>query len=135
MFKKLLLSLIIAVPVVAQADWMEWNKDDEFIIYIDPDRTVKTYETLEQAEVWLKMVVHTDLSKDGLGVGDHRLIKYGVKCKTNELGLLAYYAYKKTKLIDSYIPRSTQYEPVIPDSKGESILYAVCSALYGEDNS
>ncbi len=57
MFKKLLLSLIIAVPVVAQADWVEWNKDDEFTTYIDPDRIVKTYETLQQAEVWLKMVV------------------------------------------------------------------------------
>lgn len=135
MFKKLLLGLIIAVPVVAQADWMEWGKDDEFITYLDPDRTVKTYETLEQAEVWLKMVVHTDLSKDGLSIGDHRLLKYGVKCKTNELGLLAYYAYKKTKLIDSQIFRSPQYEPVIPDSKGENILYAVCDALYGGDNS
>lgn len=135
MFKKLLLSLIIAVPVVAQADWIEWEKDEEFTTYLDPKRTVKTYETLEQAEVWLKMVVHTDLSKDGLGIGDHRLIKYGVKCKTNELGLLAYYAYKKTKLIDSYIPRSTQYEPVIPDSKGESILNIVCHVLYGQDDS
>ena len=37
MLKKLLLSLIIAVPVVAQADWMEWNKDDEFTTYIDPE--------------------------------------------------------------------------------------------------
>ena len=130
-----LLSLIIAVPVVAQADWVEWNKDDEFTTYIDPKRTVKTYETLEQAEVWLKMVVHTDLSKDGLSVGDHRLVKYGVKCRTNELGFLAYYAYKKTKLIDSYVFRSPQYEPVIPDSKGEEILYVVCTALYGEEES
>lgn len=37
MFKKLLLGLIIAVPVIAQADWMEWSKDDEFVTYIDPD--------------------------------------------------------------------------------------------------
>ena len=135
MLKKLLLSLLVAVPVVAQADWMEWGKDDEFVTYIDPDRTVKTYETLEQAEVWLKMVVHTDLSKDGLSVGDHRLVKYGVKCRTNELGFLAYYAYKKTKLIDSYVFRSPQYEPVIPDSKGEEILYVVCAALYGQEES
>ncbi|WP_171497052.1 hypothetical protein [Acinetobacter ursingii] len=41
MFKKLLLGLIIAVPVIAQADWMEWSKYDEFVTYIDPDRTVK----------------------------------------------------------------------------------------------
>lgn len=81
------------------------------------------------------MVVHTDLSKDGLSVGDHRLVKYGVKCRTNELGLLAYYAYKKTKLIDSYVFRSPQYEPVIPDSKGEDILNVVCAALYGEEES
>ena len=120
---------------MAQADWMEWNKDDEFTTYIDPDRIVKTYETVQQAEVWLKMVVHTDLSKDGLSVGDHRLVKYGVKCRTNELGFLAYYAYKKTKLIDSYVFRSPQYEPVIPDSKGEEILYVVCTALYGEEES
>ena len=48
MFKKLLLGLIIAVPVIAQADWMEWSKYDEFVTYIDPDRTVKTYETLNR---------------------------------------------------------------------------------------
>ncbi|HGI7032727.1 TPA: surface-adhesin E family protein [Klebsiella aerogenes] len=134
MFKKLLLSLIVSVPVVAQADWIEWSSDDEYTTYLDPARTVKTYESLEQAEVWIKMVVHTDLSKDGLSVGDHRLAKYGVKCKTNELGFLAYYSYKKTKLIDSYVFRSPQYEPVIPDSKGENILNLVCAMLYDKDN-
>jgi hypothetical protein len=82
MFKKLLLSLIIAVPVVAQADWVEWEKDEEFTTYLDPKRNVKTYETLEQAEVWLKMVVHTDLSKDGLGIGDHRWAVSKLKCNT-----------------------------------------------------
>ena len=39
------------------------------------------------------------------------------------------------KLIDSYVFRSPQYEPVIPDSKGEVILYVVCTALYGEEES
>lgn len=130
MFKKLLLSLLITVPAIAQAEWMYWGKDDEYSTYIDPERTVKTYESLQQAEVWLKMVVHTDLSKDGLSVGDHKLLKYGVKCRTNELGFLAYYAYKKTKLIDSYVFRTPNYEPAIPDSKGENILKYVCTALY-----
>ena len=56
MLKKLLLSLIIAVPVVAQADWMEWNKDDEKAVgaYFFLKHQVKEY-TNDYAKAELAM--------------------------------------------------------------------------------
>lgn len=121
-----------ACPVFAYAEWIEIIEDEEFTTYMDPARITKTYETLEYADFWLKMVVHTDKTKDGLSVGDHRLVKYSVKCKTNELALKAYYAYKKTKLIDQYVFNVPKYKPVIPDSKGEDFTNIVCGILYGD---
>lgn len=133
MFKKLLLSLLVTVPVVAQAEWLELSKSEEFIYYIDPDRTVATVDSLKYGETWLKMVVHTDLTKDGLGIGDHKLVKYKVKCNSNEISYAGLYAYKKGKLIDSYIPRYDEYDPVVPESRGELIAFVVCRYLYGEE--
>lgn len=133
MFKKLLLSLLVAVPVIAQAEWLELSNDKEYKSYIDPDRTVSTSSSLQQAETWIKMIIHTDLSKDGLSVGDHKMAKYKVKCNSNEIGLAAVYAYKKTgQMINSYVPSYVNYEPVIPESKGEFMAYVVCNYLYGE---
>ena len=54
MLKKLLLSLLIAVPVVAQAEWIVLDKGEEFTIYVDPDRTVATVKSLKHAEAWFK---------------------------------------------------------------------------------
>lgn len=51
MFKKLLLSLLVTVPVVAQAEWIVLDKGEEFTIYVDPDRTVATVKSLKHAEV------------------------------------------------------------------------------------
>ncbi len=133
MFKKLLLSLLVTVPVVAQAEWLEFNKSEEFITYIDPDRIVATVESLQYGEAWLKMVIHTDLTKDGLGIGDYKLVKYKFKCSSNETSLAAVYAYKKGKVIDSYIASYDKYEPVIPESNGESMAFVVCRVLYGKE--
>ncbi|QOW51636.1 MULTISPECIES: surface-adhesin E family protein [unclassified Acinetobacter] len=133
MFKKLLLSLLVAVPVIAQAEWLELLTDNEYTSYIDPERTVSTSPSLQQAETWIKMVIHTDLSKDGLSVGDHKMVKFKFKCNSNEMGLAAMYFYKKTgQMIDSYVPSYVDYEAVIPESKGEMVTYVVCDSLYGE---
>lgn len=132
MFKKLLLSLIVTVPVVAQAEWMYLGKDEEFTEYLEINRTVSTNDTLQYADTWLKLVVHTDLTKDGLAVGDYNLFKAQIKCKTLESALVAAYIYKKNKVIDSQVISYPEYTPIIPGSFGEDIAKIVCAALYGD---
>lgn len=132
MFKKLLLSLIVAVPVVAQAEWIRLGEDEEFTKYYEINRTVSTNDSLQYADTWLKLVVHTDLTKDGLAVGDYNLFKAQIKCKTLESALGAAYVYKKNKLIDSHVVSYPKYTPIIPGSFGEDIAEVVCAALYGD---
>lgn len=76
MFKKLLLSLLVTVPVVAQAEWIVLDKGEEFTIYVDPDRTVATVKSLRHAEAWFKAVVHNDLTKDGMGITTLPVLPY-----------------------------------------------------------
>ena len=136
MFKKLLVGLLITIPMVAQADWVELTTNDEYTSYIDPERTISTSSSLKYAESWIKMVIHTDLTKDGLSVGDHKLVKYKFRCNSNELGLASIYFYKQTgQMISSYIPPYVKYESVIPESRGELMSDVVCNYLYSEDNS
>jgi hypothetical protein len=131
MFKKLLLSLIIAIPVVAQADWIKVADGSEYTYSLDPNRIVSTSDSLKYAEAWVKMVIDNDLTKDGLSVGDYKLAKYKFKCDTTELGLVGIYLYKKSgQLFDSYKPSYVAYEPAIPDTHGERLLEVVCDYLY-----
>jgi hypothetical protein len=134
MLKTLLTTItIMCITNLAHAEWIAFDTDEEYTTYIDPTRTVSKYDSLQQGETWLKLVIHTDLTKDGLSVGDYKLLKYGFKCKSSELGLLAFYSYQKSKLYDSYVFNYPKYEPAIPDTKGETILYAVCAGLYGTE--
>lgn len=136
MFKKILFSLTFCLPVVAQAEWTQLSSSDEYVTYIDPVRTKATQQSLKYAETWVKMVIHTDLTKDGLSVEDYKLAKYKIKCESNEIGLAAYYEYKKSgKLNYSEVPSYITYEPAIPESRGENMAVVVCQYLYGDEQS
>lgn len=126
MLKKLLLGLIIVVPGIAQADWVEVDRDDESVFYMDPARAVFTNKSIGYAETWVKAVIHNDLTKDGLSVGDHRLTKFEFRCNGKELALAAVYEYKNGNVINSYIPSYKAFKPAIPDSRGEFFLDLVC---------
>ena len=131
MFKKLLVGLLITIPMVAQAEWLQVDKNDEFISYIDPARTVTTNESLKYAEAWLKLVIHNDIKQDGLAVGDYRLVKYKYRCNSSEASLMAVHSYKKSgDHIDSETFKYDEFKSVIPDSMGEFYYEAVCGYLF-----
>lgn len=129
MFKKLLLSVIIAAPVIAHADWIKIDKDEEYTYYIDPERSRITNESLQYAETWIKSVIHTDLTKDGLSVGDHSMTKFNIRCTNKELALVASYRYKNGRVLNNYTPSYPTYKAAIPDSRGEFFVELVCDIL------
>lgn len=130
MFKKLLISLLFIVPIGAKAEWVQVMEDSEFLTYLDGERMKATNESLGYAEAWVKQVVHTDLSKDGLGVDDYRLFKYSFKCNSNQFALVEVHAYKGSKNIDSHRNSSLDYESLIPDTNGEDLFNIVCHIVY-----
>lgn len=130
MFKKLLLCLVVSTPTLVQAEWIQVLQGSEFTTYLDADRMVKTNESLGYAEAWAKQVVHTDLSKDGLSVGDHRLFKYAFRCNSGQIALIETHSYKGSKNLDSYRARTRDYDSIIPESNGEYLFNLVCDILY-----
>lgn len=133
MFKNLLLSLLVALPVAAQADWFKYLSTNEYDLLIDPARVTVSNENLKHAEAWVKQVVHTDLTKDTLAVGDYRLVKYHFKCQSNEMAVSAYYVYKSNgSLLVSDVIHYLTYSPAVPDSNGEFLKDLVCTKTFKE---
>ncbi|RSB48848.1 hypothetical protein EGK59_17210 [Acinetobacter soli] len=73
MFKKLLLSLLIAVPVIAQAEWEEYSIDGERSYHVDLNRVKIVNEQAQIVSYWTKSVYYKDLTKDTMSVGDYYL--------------------------------------------------------------
>lgn len=131
MIKKSILALILSFSSFSTfAEWIEFDKDNEKTFYSDPSRWSIKSEDTKKIEVWMKNVIHTDLTKDGLSVGDYQLTKHSVSCENKEIALLAYYAYSKGKVIDSYIENYPSYTPLIPDSRGEYLANTACVMLF-----
>lgn len=134
MFKKLLLILCIFVPVVAQAEWIKVYKTSEYYMYLSNDHIIETNENLKYVDFWVKSIIHTDLTKDGLSVGDHTMNKWSGKCKTKEMGLVAINTYKNNKILDSHVSNYPSFEPAIPDTAGEVLLEIACQVVEDRHN-
>lgn len=133
MFKKLLLSSLLVIPIFTHADWLYFSEDDEYTAYIDPERITSSSKSVKYADFWIKMVIHTDITKDGLSVGDHKLVKYKMKCDSNEYAVAAVYHYKKSGTVNnSEVSTYPIFRLVIPDSRAEQMAKFVCGYLYGE---
>lgn len=117
---------MVLIPTLAKAEWIEVDRDKEFTFYLDPARIVFTNKSSGYAETWIKAVIHTDLTKDGLSVGDHRITKFKFRCQSKELAIAAAYSYKNGSVQDSYIPSYPNFKPAIPDSRGEVFLDLIC---------
>ena len=148
MFKKLLLSSLLVIPIFTHADWLYFSEDGEYTTYIDPERITSSSKSayftdlesitsssksVKYADFWIKMVIHTDITKDGLSVGDQKIVKYKMKCDSNEYAVAAVYHYKKSGMVNnSEVSTYPIFRLVIPDSRAEQMAKFVCGYLYGE---
>ena len=129
MFKKILL-MSLCLSSFTHAKWVELYEDDDFITYIDPSRIKATDPDAHYAETWIKQVVNTDLQQGGLSEGDHRILKYKIKCDEQKMGIAEYFQYSKKKLTDSYHPFYVDYSAIAPESSNERISDIVCHFLF-----
>lgn len=73
-------------------------------------------------KVWIRVV-----NKDTDQRLDHSMIRYGFKCRSNQMQTLSYTEYdKKGDVIYSSVPINPQWVDVIPDSVGEDMLKTAC---------
>ncbi|MCO8109574.1 hypothetical protein [Acinetobacter indicus] len=130
MLKKLLIILFLASPLSAQAEWVAFSFDNKTISYTDPTRFLATNPSLGYAEAWIKLVPGVDIKEDGLLVGDHRLMKFKIKCKSEELAIVGVYNYRKDILVNSFVEKSITFEPIVPRTVGDTFSRYVCGQLY-----
>lgn len=136
-FKRILIGIIgsaIACGVFAASEWKFITLNSGFAFFIDTNSitNVSEYNYRQNKQFWLKELVVNDLERDGLGVGDYRLVLNWINCSANTLGVKAVTEYKKQKdgtfkhesaLLANY---QVAMQPIIPESVGQSFVSHVC---------
>ena len=136
-FKRILMGIIsstIACGVFAASEWKFISLSSGFAISIDTNSitNVPEYNYRQNKQFWVKQFVVQDLERDGLGVGDYRLVLYWINCSANTFGVKAATNYKKQKdgtfkhesaLLADY---QVEMDPIIPESVGQSFVRHVC---------
>lgn len=136
MFKKILLAIpLITISLPTFADWVDFDKDSEKTYYSDPGRWVVKDRNNQIVEVWIKSVIHTDLTKDGYGVGDHQLVQLSINCQDQTNAIISFYAYRKGAVNEKYNEKYLKYESLIPDSRGELVASVACELLFNNTES
>lgn len=124
--------MICGISSVQASEWEYLGETNEFRYEIDKQsiRKVATnYSTLQSnvKQFWVKKIVINDISKDGLGVGDHTKTLLHINCSADLLGFKTEIKYKGTMLIDSYTDPYVKMEPIIPDTIGSSFARSICN--------
>ena len=130
MFKKLLLSLIIAVPVVAEADWEFYSEDDQRNYYFDWERVKLIDSGSKIISYWTKSVYYADLVKDTIAVNDYYLTYYLGNCAEDTLAIKSLALYDKKGNLRQQNTLPTEFNPVLPDSRGEFLLNKLCTVAF-----
>ncbi|MEB6558775.1 surface-adhesin E family protein [Acinetobacter baumannii] len=116
--------------MVIYADWEHYSKDDQRNYYFDIDRAKITDSHSKVISYWTKSVYYADLVKDKITVGDYYLTYYFGNCSEDTLAIksLALYNKKGDLLHQSTVP--TEFNPVIPESRGEYLLHHLCNTVF-----
>lgn len=130
MFKKILLSLLITVPILAQADWEYYSEDDERNFYFDWKRVRLIDSNSKIISYWTRSVYHADLFKDTIAVNDYYLTYYLGNCAEGTLAIKSMALYDKNGNLRQQQSVPTTYNPVLPDSRGELLLNKFCAVVF-----
>lgn len=131
MKKKLFILLLYPVFSFAQEDWeYVGSSTDESSFYI---KNIQKQDYGNRVEFWNKVILPNKVVKTKKGSitkkGDQYLTKYEADCRNKSMKKIMIVLYDgkgETKDTDT---GPFFYEPVIPDSMGESLLLSACSIL------
>lgn len=91
-----------------------------------------------KVEAWVKYIIFNDLTKDGMTVGDYTMTLSMYDCTAETYKNISSIDYQKKtgKVLNTYkVPSyKSEYESVIPDTVGETVLNDVCSFAYIKQN-
>lgn len=137
MFKKLALltTTLLSFSQLHASDWFELSSDNErrhlvSLNYMNPIQPSYTSNPATEIEIWVKSVIHNDLTKDGMTVGDYAMTLYKLNCKNQQMGLKQYATYtSQGKNLNSHTLSYINMTSPIPETVGARILIGGCAAL------
>lgn len=126
--------MMLSTASANSGSWQFVGKNAEYELYIAPT-TIKTIQRTQFApkyqQAWFKFHIHTDLSKDGLRVGDYKLRYFQFDCAQQTLGLVKGIDYLQDgSIAKTEMPSNVEMKPIVPDSIGQGLSDAICLDKY-----
>ena len=124
-----------AKKTFANANWLIINRDNESTYYANYNYV--NANNPNQPEAWTKIVVEKDLTKDGLGVGDFKMMLMRFNCSSKTYTPIKYTEYNKktgTAITDFDFPSYTQAKVITPETVGDSQLKWACFYSHIKNN-
>ena len=135
--KKMFLLLFLLVGITslsfAASDWQFITNSDEKVYGVDINSVgqVSEFPYQKYKKAWIKSVIQSDLTKDGMTIGDYSMMLYWADCNAKTIGLKTITHYKNNGKVVSdkgFSNAYVQMKDVIPETIGEGILDGICGS-------
>lgn len=124
-----LLIAIISSTNTNAAQWIKINETETGLLEIDADSL--QYVDIENPsrifKGWSKLTLYKDSPKDQLKVGDYAKGLQHFDCLNKQIKYIASISYSNEKVVDSIYHKNPEFQDVIPETVGETIINSVCT--------
>lgn len=131
MKKNYILALFIIINLFTNtnaAHWVKINEVEMGLLEIDIDSL--QYIDIENPsrifKGWSKLTLYKDLPEDGLKTGDNAKSLQYYDCLNKQIKYVSYISYNEKGVVESIQHKNPEFQDVIPESVGETILNSVC---------
>ncbi len=110
------------------AHWVKINKTEKGLFEIDRD-SLQYIDVENPSRIfkgWSKLTLYKDLLEDGLKAGDYAKSLQYFDCLNKRVKYVVYISYNEKKVVESIQHKNPEFQDVIPESVGETILNSVC---------
>lgn len=123
-----LLIAIISSTNTNAAQWIKINETEKGLFEIDRD-SLQYIDVENPSRIfkgWSKLTLYKDLLEDGLKAGDYAKSLQYFDCLNKRVKYVVYISYNEKKVVESIQHKNPEFQDVIPESVGETILNSVC---------
>ena len=127
-----ILTLLIVVSLSTSTNAAHWVKINEvemglLEINVDSLQYIDIENPSQIFKGWSKLTLHKDLLKDGLKIGDYAKSLQHFDCLNKKIKYVSYISYNEKGIVESIQHKNPEFQDIIPESVGETILNSVCS--------
>lgn len=131
MTKTLITAILLSIISIttSAANWVEIDRNEDRVIEVDLE-SLKNIGTIKKpiAKAWVKLTSFVDT--DSVSTDEYIIGSQQLDCSERKILYLSSRIYNiQGKVRTSSENNTKEYEDVIPDSMGETVLKGICSTL------